>query len=84
MRHGVPLIAIKHFLQQQVDAAMVPPNLVNATLVDLNSSQKRTRKGIDFDNALASLSKKQKKCTVETSGNPFSLETVIIGENNES
>lgn len=85
MRHGVPLIAIKHFLQQQVDAAMVPPNSVNATLVDLNSLQKRTRKGIDFDAAPASLSKKQKKCTGGNFREPIFVEdSVIIGENNES
>lgn len=82
MRHGVPLIAIKHFLQQQVDAAIVPQNLVNATLVDLNSSQKRTMKG---DAAPASLPKKRKKCTVGKFRAPILIDdSVMIEDKNES
>lgn len=86
MRHGVPLIAIKHFLQQQVDAAIVPPNLANAARVDLNSSQKRTMKGIDFDAEPASLPKKQeKKCTGGNFRAPIFIDdSVIIGDKNES
>lgn len=73
MRHGVPLIAIKQFLQQQVDAAIVPPNLINATLVDLDSLQKRTMKGIDFE------------CTGGNFRAPIFIDdSVIIGEQNES
>lgn len=86
MRHGVPLIAIKHFLQQQVDAAILPPNLTNATLVDLNSSQKRTMKGIDFDAAPAPLPRKQEKqCTGGNFWAPIFIdESVIIDDKNES
>lgn len=85
MRHGVPLIAIKHFLQQQVDADIFPPNLVNATLVDLNSLQKRTMKGIAFDAASASLPKKRNKCTVGNFRAPILIDdSVIIGDKNES
>lgn len=60
MRHGVPLIAIKHFLQQ-VDAAIGRPTLTNATLVDLNSLKASTMKGTDFDASPTALPKEQEK-----------------------
>lgn len=86
MRHGVPLIAIKHFLQQQVDAAIVPPNLVNPTPIDINSSQKRTMKGKDFDAAPATLPKRrEKKCTGGNFREPIIIDdAVIIDDKNES
>lgn len=85
MRHGVPLIEIKHFLHQQGVAAIFPPNLINATLVDLNSLQKRTMKGIDFNAAPASLPKKQeKKCKGGSFRAPIFIDdSVIIDDKNE-
>lgn len=82
MRHGVPLIAIKHFLQQQVDAAIiVPSKLVNATLVELNSLQKRTMKGIDFDAAPVYLPKKRKKSMIGKFRAPILIDdSVTIGD----
>lgn len=86
MRHGVPLIAIKHFLQQQVDAAIGPPTLINATLVDLNSLQGNTTKGSDSDASPASLPKKQeKKHTRGNFGAPIIIDdSVIIDDKDES
>lgn len=86
MRHGVPLIAIKHFLQQQVDAAIGPPTMTNASLVDLNSLKESTMKRADSDASPASLPKKQeKKRTRRNFGAPFIIhDSALIDDKDES
>lgn len=85
MRHGIPLTAIKYFLQQQVDAAISPSTLTNATLVDLNSIKESAIKGAGSDASPASLAKKQKKRERGTFGAPIIIDdSVVIDDKDES
>lgn len=86
MRHGVPLTAIKHFLQQQVEVVLSLPTLANANLVDLNLLKENTTKGVDSEASPASLAKTQeKKRTRGNFGAPIIIDdSVIIDDGNDS